>query len=117
MKYNILTSPRHDEAAQEIAQRLGVTDTKLRMVLIRRLDMSILENLASRWEMGQEYADGDDRIAEELGCELLTRFVPLIDTDTMQSVYDETKMMIEGGSAVDDAIRQGKERIREALLR
>ena len=59
MKYTILTSARHDEATRAIARRLGVTDAKLRMVLIRRLDMSLLENLGSV-EMGQEHADSSD---------------------------------------------------------
>ncbi|MFY9195089.1 MAG: DUF1959 family protein [Methanoculleus sp.] len=117
MKYTILTSARHDEATRAIARRLGVTDAKLRMVLIRRLDMSLLENLGSRWEMGQEHADSSDRVAEELGCELFTRFIPLVDTETMQSIHSDTKTMIESGSSADDAIEWGRARIREEVLR
>jgi energy-converting hydrogenase A subunit M len=117
MKYTILTSARHDEATRAIARQLGVTDAKLRMVLIRRLDMSLLENLGSRWEMGQEHADSSDRVAEELGCELFTRFIPLVDTEMMQSIYSDTKTMIESGSSADDAIEWGRARIREEVLR
>jgi energy-converting hydrogenase A subunit M len=117
MKYTILTSARHDEATRAIARQLGVTDAKLRMVLIRRLDMSLLENLGSRWEMGQEHADSSDRVAEELGCELFTRFIPLVDTEMMQSIYSDTKTMIESGSSADDAIEWGRARIREEALR
>ena len=116
MKYTILTSTKHDRTVREIARCLGMADAKLRMTMIRRFDMSLLENLESRWEMGQKYADGADLVAEELGYELFTRFVPLVDTETMQSIYDETKTMIGDGSAADEAVARGKERIREAVL-
>ncbi|MCM2466602.1 DUF1959 family protein [Methanoculleus oceani] len=117
MKFTILTSTRHDEAVRAIAGRLGISDAKLRMVLIRRFDMSLLENLESRWQMGQEHADNDsDPAAKDLGCELFTRFVPLVETETMRSICDETKAMIGDGSSRDEAIARGKARVREAVL-
>ncbi len=117
MKYNILTSTRHDETVRAIARRLGMADAKLRMVLIRRFDMSLLENLEYRWQMGQEHADNDsDPVAEELGCELFTRFVPLVEAETMRSICDETRAMIGDGSSRDEAIARGKARVREAVL-
>ena len=116
MKFTILTSQKHDEAVREIARYIGTTDAKLRRTMIRRLDMSLLENLGSRWEMGQQHGDDNDPIAEELGCELFTRFIPLVDTETMQSIYHETNTMIEEGSTTDDAIAWGKEQIREVIL-
>ena len=116
MKYTILTSTKHDEAVRDIARRIGLTDAKLRMVMIRRFDMSLLENLESRWEMGQQYADRDDPVAAELGCELFTRFVPLVDTETMQSIYTETTAMIGNGSPRVEALARGKEQVREAVL-
>ncbi|MDK2990660.1 MAG: energy-converting hydrogenase subunit, partial [Methanoculleus sp.] len=45
LKYNILTSTKHDAAVRAIARRLGVRDAKLRRLLIQRLDMSLLENI------------------------------------------------------------------------
>ncbi|WP_214021334.1 DUF1959 family protein [Methanoculleus sp.] len=117
MKYNILTSTKHDEAVRAIARRLGTSDAKLRMVLIRQFDMSLLENLESRWEMGQQHADNDnDPVAEELGCELFTRFVPLVDARVMQTICDETRAMIGNESSRDEAIARGKARVREAVL-
>ncbi|MDN7013269.1 DUF1959 domain-containing protein [Methanoculleus sp. FWC-SCC3] len=115
MKYNILTSTRHDETVRAIAQHLGVSNAKLRMVLIRRLDMSLLENLGSRWEMGLQHADDGDPLAEELGYELFTRFIPLVDTETMQTIYADTTAMTQD-MPFNDAIARGKERIREAVL-
>ncbi|WP_243668949.1 hypothetical protein [Methanoculleus chikugoensis] len=76
MKYTILTSTKHDETVRAIAERLGMSDAKLRMMLIRRFDMSLLENLESRWQMGQRHANDGDPVAEELGYELFTRFIP-----------------------------------------
>ena len=116
MKYNILKSTRHDETVRAIAQRLGTSNAKLRMVMIRRLDMSLLENLESRWQMGQQHADSDsDPVAKDLGCELITRFVPLVDTETMQTIYTDTQAMTQQ-MPFDEAIARGKARVREAVL-
>jgi energy-converting hydrogenase A subunit M len=114
MKYNILTSTRHDEAVRAIAERLGMSDAKLRMVLIRRFDMSLLENLESRWQMGQRHAADGDPVAEELGYELFTRFIPLVDTETMQTIYSDTTTMTRE-MPFEEAIARGKERLREAI--
>jgi len=116
MKYTILASTRHDETVRAIARHLGITEAKLRRTMLRRFDMSLLENLESRWEMGQEHADNGDPVAEELGYELFTRFVPLVDTEVMQTIYNETKAMIQEGSATGEALERGKERDREAVL-
>lgn len=115
MKYTILTSTKHDRTVGEIARHLGMADAKLRMAMIRRLDMSLLENLESRWEMGRKYADSDDPVAEKLGCELFTRFIPLVDAEVMQTIYEDTKTMIDDGP-LDEALEQGRARIREAVL-
>jgi len=116
MKYTILTSTKHDETVCAIARCLGMSDAKLRMVLIRRFDMSLLENLESRWQMGQQHADDADPVAEDLGCELFTRFIPLVDPDVMRSIYDETTAMIGNGSSRDEALAKGRARVREAAL-
>ncbi len=116
MKYTILTSTRHDETVHAIAERLGISDAKLRMVLIRRFDMSLLENLESRWQMGQQHADDGDPVAEELGYQLFTRFIPIVDPDVMRSIYDETTAMIGNGTSRDEALAKGRARVREAAL-
>lgn len=115
MKYNILTSTRHDETVHAIAERLGMGEAKLRRTILRRFDMSLLENLESRWQMGQEHADNGDAVAEELGCELFTRFIPLLDTETMQTIYSDTTAMTQE-IPFEEAIARGRERIREAVL-
>ncbi len=115
MKYNILTSTRHDETVRAIAERLGMGEAKLRRTMLRRFDMSLLENLESRWQMGQEHADNGDPVAEELGYELFTRFIPLVDTETMQTIYSDTTAMTQQ-MPFEEAIARGRARIREAIL-
>ena len=114
MKYTILTSTKHDETVRAIAERLGMGEAKLRRTILRRFDMSLLENLESRWQMGQEHADNGDPVAAELGCELFTRFIPLVDTETMQTIYSETTAMTQE-IPFEEAIARGKERLREAI--
>ena len=115
MKYNILTSTRHDETVRAIAERLGMGEAKLRRTMLRRFDMSLLENLESRWQMGQEHADNGDPVAEELGYELFTLFIPLVDTETMQTIYSDTTAMTQQ-MPFEEAIARGRARIREAIL-
>lgn len=115
LKYNILTSTKHDAAVRAIARRLGVRDAKLRRLLIQRLDMSLLENIETRWEMGLRYADEGDPLAKELGCELFTRYIPLLDMERMKEIYEETRALARD-MPIEEAIARGRERIREAVI-
>jgi len=115
MKYNILTSTKHDAAVRAIARRLGVSDAKLRRLLIQRFDMSLLENIETRWEMGLRYADEGDPLAKELGCELFTRYIPLLDRERMKEIYEETRALARD-MPLEEAIARGRERIREAVV-
>ncbi len=115
LKYNILTSTKHDAAVRAIARRLGVSDAKLRRLLIQRLDMSLLENIETRWEMGLRYADEGDPVAKELGCELFTRYIPLLDRERMKEIYEETRALARD-MPLEEAIARGRERIREAVI-
>jgi len=115
LKYNILTSTKHDAAVRAIARRLGVSDAKLRRLLIQRLDMSLLENIETRWEMGLRYADEGDPLAKELGCELFTRYIPLLDMERMKEIYEETRALGRD-MPIEEAIARGRERIREAVI-
>ncbi|WOX57437.1 DUF1959 family protein [Methanoculleus receptaculi] len=115
LKYNILTSTKHDAAVRAIARRLGVSDAKLRRLLIQRLDMSLLENIETRWEMGLRYADEGDPLAKELGCELFTRYIPLLDMERMKEIYEETRALARD-MPIEEAIARGRERIREAVI-
>jgi energy-converting hydrogenase A subunit M len=116
MKYNILVSTKHGLMVRQIAARLDMSEAKVRLILIARFDMSLLENLQARWEMGEQYADTDDPVARELGCDLFTRFIPLMDEKTMHTICDDTKAMIRDGTPDLQALDAGKAKIREAIL-
>jgi len=115
LKYNILTSTKHDATVRAIANRLNVSDAKLRRLLIQRLDMSLLENIETRWEMGLRYADDGDPLAKELGCELFSRFIPLLDQERMKEIYEETRALAQE-IPFEGAIVRGQALIREAIL-
>ncbi len=115
MKYNILTSTRHDMVVRQIAGRLGIGEQKMRMILIGNFDMSLLENLEARYEMGLLHADTDDPVARKLGCELFTRFIPLIAPEAMQSICEDVRTRIASGMPEAAAIDEGLAGIREAI--
>ncbi|MDN7023333.1 DUF1959 domain-containing protein [Methanoculleus sp. FWC-SCC1] len=115
MKYNILTSTRHDMVVRQIARRLGIGEQKMRMILIRTFDMSLLENLEARYEMGLLHADTDDPVARKLGCELFTDFIPLVAPEAMQSIYEDVRTHIASGTQENSAIDEGLARIREVI--
>jgi energy-converting hydrogenase A subunit M len=77
--------------------------------------MSLLENIETRWEMGLRYADEGDPLAKELGCELFTRYIPLLDRERMKEIYEETRALARD-MPLEEAIARGRERIREAVV-
>lgn len=116
MKYNIMISTGHERTVREIAAQTGINPQQLRLVMIRRFDMSLLENLPSRYESGRRHTDDHDPVTHELGCELFSRFIPLVEPTTMQTICSGVRTMISEGTPQDDAIAAGKARIREAIL-
>ncbi len=116
MKFNILTSTWHDLAVRQIARRLSIDLQRLRLIMIQRFDMSLLENLPARWEAGLRHADTNDPTARELGCELFSRFIPFVEPDEMQTICSETRAEIDNGTPEVQAIDAGKARIREVIL-
>jgi hypothetical protein len=115
MQFNILVSTRHDLVIGELAARYGLDKQRLRRRLIGELDMILLENMPARYEAWKESGDAGDEVARALGQELLTRYLPLIDRESMQAIVRETKERIRGGIPPDQAVAKGREIIREVL--
>lgn len=115
MKYNILTSTRHDMVVRQIARRLGIGEQKMRMILIRNFDMSLLENLEARYEMGLLHADTADPVCRKIGCELFTRFIPLVAPDAMLRIREDVRARIASGTPEASAIDEGITRIQEVI--
>jgi energy-converting hydrogenase A subunit M len=116
MKYAILVSPRHDRTVNEIAEDLGLGVQALRKYLIARLDMILLENLPARYEAGLLRGDPDDPVAKALGRSLFTKYVPLVDSEDMERVYEWVRNAIDLGMPAGDAVSRGKDRIRSEMM-
>jgi energy-converting hydrogenase A subunit M len=116
MKYRILISSRHDQVVREISQRFHIPVQMLRRILIERFDMQLLENLPSRYDTGLRDADRDDALARSLGCELFSRYVPLMDPGRMQGICQEVREMMVSGKTETEAIAAGNALIRQVIL-
>jgi energy-converting hydrogenase A subunit M len=115
MQFNILVSTRHDLVIGELAGRYGLEKQRLRRLLIEKLDMILLENIPARYEAWVRVGDAGDEVARTLGQELLTRYIPLIDAESMQTIMTKTKAMMNNDIPAEQALARGMEEIREAL--
>jgi energy-converting hydrogenase A subunit M len=116
MKYRILISSRHDRVIREISSRFHIPVQVLRRILIERFDMQLLENLPSRYDAGLRDADREDALARSLGCELFSRYVPLVDPERMQGICQEVREMMGSGKTETEIISAGNALIRQVIL-
>jgi hypothetical protein len=115
LKYHILTSPRHDRAVRDIAGMLGMGVQPLRRLLIERLDMQYLENLAGRYEQWVARGDQADPLDRALGRELFTRYLPLVDLAGMDRIRAEARAAMDAGGVADAATTRAVARLAEVL--
>lgn len=114
-KYRILIAVRHDLIIRQIAADLGIGLQELRRYIIEHFDMILLENLPARYEAALIAAGETDPAARAIGRDLYTRFIPLIPEDTMNRIYEMVRARITAGTSFDDAVSEGRARIREAM--
>ncbi|HNQ30442.1 MAG: hypothetical protein A4E36_01470 [Methanoregulaceae archaeon PtaB.Bin009] len=115
MKYAILESRRHDRMVREIAAEFGIPQNRMRRYLMDCCDMLLLENLPARYEQGKRVQEEAPEPERQLGAHLFTRAVPLLGEDRMLQILDRVKELARGGTPIDQAVRVGKEMIREAI--
>jgi hypothetical protein len=115
LKYHILTSPRHDRAVRDLAGMLCMGVQPLRRLLIERLDMQYLENLAGRYEQWVARGDQGDPLDRGVGRELFTRYLPLVDPAGMDRIRAEARASVETGVAPDAALARARARLAEVL--
>jgi energy-converting hydrogenase A subunit M len=115
MQFNILESTRHQWVIAELATRYGVRKPEIRRRMIERMDMILLENLPARYEVWRDQGDGNDPIDRELGVELLTVYIPLVDDARMQNIAQDTRERILENNDPEKAIAEGLARIREMI--
>jgi len=116
-KYRILAGSRHDSLVRKIAAELDIPVQELRRYLIEHLDMILLENLPARAEMADTYGDKDDTVARALGREKYTRYLQIISDAAMESIFLAVNDRVRTGTAMQDAIAYGREKVREELRR
>jgi energy-converting hydrogenase A subunit M len=116
-KYRILVAYRHDILVRQIATELDIPVQELRRYLIEHFDMILLENLPARVEMADAHADQDDPVALVLGREKYTLYLQIMSGAAMESIFHAVSDRVRAGTAMEDAIAYGRERIREELRR
>lgn len=116
MKYAILVSTRHARVVREISRILRIPVQRTRRVLIEDLDMILLENLPARYQAAVQQADPADRVAVELGKDILTRAVPIIDPVAMDAAIQRARDLIAGGMTEERSIDAGREMLRRKII-
>jgi hypothetical protein len=116
MQYNILISSRHDRVVSELADRYRLRKQEIRKRMMDTFDMILLENLPARYDVAVKNSEHEDTVARALGEELATRYIPLVDRESMQAIVEETRRRIREGDPVDSAIDMGLIQIREKIL-
>lgn len=115
MKLRIFDSTCNRKALEEIAGMLGVSRNRLMKVMIDRFDMTLLENLADRYDTWKRIGESADGIEGQLGADLLTRYVPLLPAEEMQRICGIVRNESEDGVRMEEAINGGRQMIREVL--
>ncbi|MBN1195177.1 MAG: DUF1959 family protein [Methanomicrobiaceae archaeon] len=115
MQYNILTSARHNGVAAAIAGHYGLKKQEVLRMMMERMDMILLENLPARYEVWQATGDAGDETERKLGCELISRYVPLADPQAIDRICADAKERIRKGTPKDEALSEGLQNIREML--
>ncbi|MDD3620786.1 MAG: DUF1959 domain-containing protein [Methanofollis sp.] len=115
LKYNILVGPRQDRTVKAMADRLGVRRQVLRRHLIERLDMSNLENMPARWEVGCAAPASDDALADALGCELFVENIAVFTPSEMEAAYEKARDLVDDGAPLETAVKEGKKALKEVI--
>jgi len=115
LKYHILTSARHDRAVRDLAGMLGMGVQPFRRILIERLDMQYLENLAGRYEQWEARGDREDPLDRALGRELFTSYLPMVEPSGMEQIRAEARASVEAGASPSEAAARARGRLAEVL--
>lgn len=116
MKLIILSSPLHKVTMAALCEKYGIRRPILRRKLIDLFDMSLLENIPARYEVWErEQSDTEKSIESVFGATLLTRQIPLISDEVMNSIIQQTNEKISAGLENNQAMEEGMTMIREVL--
>ncbi len=118
MKYKIITCPMHDRVIAKLSECLDMNVQELRMVLIEKLDMSFLENIPARYNSWKDAAGySDDKLSEKLCLKLFTEHIPVLSDSDALRIKESCEELKISGLSEDEAVKAGKEMLREAFLK
>ncbi len=118
MKLIILSSPLHEVTMAALCEKYGgVRRQILRKKLISLHDMSLLENIPARYEVWEREQTETDQSVESLlgGASLITRQIPLLTDDEMNTIIQQTNDKISAGCTKEQAINEGITMIQEVI--
>ena len=116
MKLIILSSPLHEVTMAALCKKYGIRRQILRRKMINLFDMSLLENIPARYEVWEkEQSEKDTSIESAFGVSLITRQIPLLTEEEMNSIIQKTNDTISAGIDKIQAIDEGMTMIREVL--
>lgn len=116
MKLIILSSPLHEVTMAALCEKYGIRRQILRKKLISLFDMSLLENIPARYEVWEkEHTDADNSIDSVFGVSLITRQIPLLTEEQMNSIIQQTNDKISAGFDENQVMTEGMTMIREVL--
>lgn len=116
IKYATLISPRHNNVVQNLASDMGCNIQVMRKILMERVDMILLESIASRYETYSSGSfDTDDDITSTLKPHLYTRVIPIISEEQMSRIRAEVQSRIDAGTARNEACAAGKKMVAKEI--
>lgn len=78
--------------------------------------MSLLENIPARYEVWErEQTETDQSVESLLGASLITRQIPLLTDDEMNTIIQQTNDKISAGCTKEQAINEGITMIQEVI--
>lgn len=117
MKRRILDSYRwQEDIIKPFSKEMGITTEEFEKILMRRLDMSGLENLHARFEQSK-YLCILDKVDSDLKICWLSYIMGIISKEDADAIKNKIAKEVIEGKSYEDAIHDGRKELIEFLMR
>jgi len=117
MKGRILDSYRwQEDIIKPFSKEMGITTEEFEKILMRRLDMSGLENLHARFEQSK-YLCILDKVDSDLKICWLSDIMGIISKEDADAIKNKIAKEVIEGKSYEDAIHDGRKELIEFLMR